>query len=233
MRWGGGAGVGRGVDDVGAGAGEVVAGSYCGVEGFQQCACFGVEVAAASAHAVGALCVDGQAALSGAVGVVKSAVGIDGVGDAGADGGDEVGVLGAGVVDEGGFDGGLLVGGDRGEFVEGLADGGDVVLAEGAGGDGVGEGGEFGGDGGAGDRSAGVDAGGEGEAAGDLARDEAQSGGEGVAEADSWSAGEVVVAVGWVGHLGEDAVGQGAGGAVLVFEAFGHLDAEGVAHHVG
>ena len=42
-----------------------------------------------------------------------------------------------------------------------------------------------------------------------------------------------VLAVGWVGQFGEHPVGQAAGDPQLGFQPFGHLDAKGVAHHVG
>ncbi len=231
---GGGAGVGRGVDDGLVGVGQVVAGTHSSGDGLEVGASFRGEIAGDTAHPVGALLVDGQAAAVLAVGVIEDAIGVVDIGQCVADLGDECRVLRAGMADQLAFGSGVIGRGDSvGQGVEGLADLLEVGLTEGAVVDGRGDLGEFGRTGRSGEGAPRPDAGGQFHPAGDLPGRDAQASAQEVFHGDVGRQAGVVRAVGWVGDLAEDAVHQAEVGAGLGFQAFGDVDAEGVAHQVG
>jgi hypothetical protein len=139
-----GAGVGVGVDHRLFGVGVVASRSSRGTDGFEVGPGLWGQPPRQPAHPVGPLVAQHEAAAVGAVAVIEESVGVERVGDAPAQCGDERRVLCGGVLDQHPFC--FVFVGDRypvGEYVEGFADFADVILADGAGLHGLGQRGQL------------------------------------------------------------------------------------------
>ena len=175
-----------------------------------------------------------QPAAAGAVVVVEQAVGVEVIGDAPPDHGDELGVLASGVAHQDSF--GLLalgVGHHGGQHIERMADRSDVVIADVAVLDGGGQVRQFGRQDGSGQTAARPNAGGDAHPAADLTGGDPQPLPQQLAHHGAGGQVGIVGSVERFGDLAEEPVHQSPVDPVLSFQPFGHLDPERVAHDVG